>query len=186
METRDFRSLGRSAQEELRRRAVFLVEHDGLSQGEAARIVGVERQAVNIWVRRGSAQPTVCTLDGAGCSGASQCAFRHQARLVDDAVISTALGMSPQKPLTRAQERSYAAMRSNSSTCRLMRPTIIRTTISNSGCGKSRSRGPRISSKPISDQRCAAFSGRHRGLRRMSRHLLSDMLPDMYGISMGH
>ena len=52
MEKRDFRSHGRSAQEELRRRAVFLLEHDGLSQGKAARLIGVERQAVNIWVRR--------------------------------------------------------------------------------------------------------------------------------------
>jgi DNA-directed RNA polymerase specialized sigma24 family protein len=42
MNRRGFRRIGRSAQEELRRRAVFLVEHDGLTQAEAARVVGVE------------------------------------------------------------------------------------------------------------------------------------------------
>jgi transposase len=36
MEARDFRSIGRAAQEELRRRALFLVERRGLSQGRAA------------------------------------------------------------------------------------------------------------------------------------------------------
>ena len=64
MATRDFRSIGRSAQEELRRRAVFLVEHDGLSQVEAARLVGVQRQAVNIWVRRYRAAGEDGLLDG--------------------------------------------------------------------------------------------------------------------------
>jgi transposase len=52
MDTRDFRSIGRSAQEALRRRALFLIEHEGLTQAEAARVVGVQRQAVNIWLRR--------------------------------------------------------------------------------------------------------------------------------------
>ena len=52
MEARDFRSIGRAAQEELRRRALFLIERQGLSQGQAARLVGVHRQTVNTWVRR--------------------------------------------------------------------------------------------------------------------------------------
>lgn len=48
MDKRDFRGISRWAQEELRRRAVFLFEHDGLTQTDAARVVGVERQAVSI------------------------------------------------------------------------------------------------------------------------------------------
>ena len=64
MDRRDFRSIGRSAQEELRRRAVFLVEHDGLTQAEAARVVGVERQAVNIWLKRHRAEGDDGLLDG--------------------------------------------------------------------------------------------------------------------------
>ena len=52
MEARDFRSIGRAAQEELRRRALVLIEQNGMSQAEAARAVGVQRQAVNIWLRR--------------------------------------------------------------------------------------------------------------------------------------
>ena len=48
METRDFRSIGRPAQEELRRRALVLVLQQGLSQAEAAQVVGVQRQTVNI------------------------------------------------------------------------------------------------------------------------------------------
>jgi transposase len=52
MEGRDFRSIGRSAQEELRRRALVLIEQQGLSQAQAAEVVGVQRQTVNIktWV----------------------------------------------------------------------------------------------------------------------------------------
>jgi transposase len=52
MEQQDFRSIGRAAQEALRRRALWLVEHEGLSQGEVARLVGVHRQTVNVWVKR--------------------------------------------------------------------------------------------------------------------------------------
>ena len=52
MERQDFRSIGRPAQEELRRRALWLIEHVGKSQGETARIVGVHRQTVNSWVQR--------------------------------------------------------------------------------------------------------------------------------------
>jgi transposase len=47
---RDARSLPQVAQEELRRTAIRLVG-EGRSQGEAARIVGVHRQAVNRWVK---------------------------------------------------------------------------------------------------------------------------------------
>ena len=52
MEGRDFRSIGRAAQEELRRRALWLIAHEGLSQAEAAKVVGVHRQTVNIWTKR--------------------------------------------------------------------------------------------------------------------------------------
>ena len=52
MEARDFRGLGRAAQEALRRRALFLIEHEGMSQAQAARVVGVHRQTVTIWQRR--------------------------------------------------------------------------------------------------------------------------------------
>ena len=49
MEARDFRGLGREAQEALRRRALFLVEQEGMTQGQAALAVGVHRQTVNVW-----------------------------------------------------------------------------------------------------------------------------------------
>ena len=52
MEARDFRGLGRAAQEALRRRALFLVEREGMTQAQAALAVGVHRQTVNIWLRR--------------------------------------------------------------------------------------------------------------------------------------
>ena len=39
MDARDFRGIGRPAQEELRRRALFLIEHEGMTQAEAARAV---------------------------------------------------------------------------------------------------------------------------------------------------
>jgi transposase len=64
MEARDFRSIGRAAQEELRRRALFLIEHEGMSQAEAARAVGVQRQAVNIWLKRYRDQGEDGILDG--------------------------------------------------------------------------------------------------------------------------
>jgi transposase len=64
MEARDFRSIGRAAQEELRRRALVLVEQQGLSQAEAARVVGVQRQTVNIWLQRYRAQGDDGVLDG--------------------------------------------------------------------------------------------------------------------------
>ncbi len=64
MQARDFRSIGRAAQEELRRRALFLIEHEGLSQGQAAQMVGVHRQTVNSWVQRYRAQGEQGVLDG--------------------------------------------------------------------------------------------------------------------------
>src|ERR671921_1358837 len=64
MEARDFRSIGRAAQEELRRRALFLIEQQGLSQGQAAQMVGVHRQTVNIWLRRCREQGEEGVLDG--------------------------------------------------------------------------------------------------------------------------
>src|SRR3954447_25313110 len=64
MEARDFRSIGRPAQEELRRRAMVLVEQQGLSQGQAARVVGVHRQTVNVWLKRYRERGEEGVLDG--------------------------------------------------------------------------------------------------------------------------
>ena len=64
MDERDFRGIGRPAQEELRRRALVLILREGLSQGEAAWVVGVQRQTVNIWLRRYRAQGEDGVLDG--------------------------------------------------------------------------------------------------------------------------
>jgi len=64
MEARDFRSIGRAAQEELRRRALFLIERQGLSQGRAAQVVGVHRQTVNTWVKRHRERGEEGVLDG--------------------------------------------------------------------------------------------------------------------------
>jgi transposase len=64
MQARDFRSIGRAAQEELRRRALFLIEQEGLSQGQAAQMVGVHRQTVNIWLKRYRQQGEEGVLDG--------------------------------------------------------------------------------------------------------------------------
>ncbi len=63
MQARDFRSIGRAAQEELRRRALFLIEQ-GLSQGQAAQMVGVHRQTVNMWLKRYRQQGEDGVLDG--------------------------------------------------------------------------------------------------------------------------
>lgn len=52
MERKDFRSIGRDAQEGLRERAVYLVLHEGRTQAEAAGLVGVHRQVVNRWILR--------------------------------------------------------------------------------------------------------------------------------------
>src|SRR3954447_11621268 len=64
MDARDFRGIGRPAQEELRRRALFLIEHEGMSQAQAARAVGVQRQTVNVWGRRYRERGEDGVLDG--------------------------------------------------------------------------------------------------------------------------
>src|SRR3954454_464792 len=64
MEARDFRGLGRPAQEALRRRALFLIEREGMTQAEAARAVGVHRQTVNIWQQRYRERGEGGLLDG--------------------------------------------------------------------------------------------------------------------------
>ena len=64
MDERDFRGIGRPAQEELRRRALVLILQQGLSQAEAAAMVGVQRQTVNIWLKRYRAQGEEGVLDG--------------------------------------------------------------------------------------------------------------------------
>ena len=64
VERTDFRSLGRKAQEALRERAVYLVLHEGMRQGEAARAVGVHRQVVNRWLQRHQEAGAVGLLDG--------------------------------------------------------------------------------------------------------------------------
>jgi transposase len=64
MQARDFRSIGRAAQEELRRRALVLIEQQGLSQGQAARLAGVHRQTVNTWVKRHRERGEEGVLDG--------------------------------------------------------------------------------------------------------------------------
>ena len=52
MERMEFRSIGPDAQEALRERAVYLVLHEGMTQGETARAVGVHRQVVNRRLQR--------------------------------------------------------------------------------------------------------------------------------------
>src|SRR5919199_2031911 len=64
MEARDLRSIGRAAQEELRRRALLMIERQGLSQGRAAQLVGVHRQTVNTWVKRYRERGEEGVLDG--------------------------------------------------------------------------------------------------------------------------
>ena len=64
MEARDFRSIGRAAQEALRRRAIVLVEHEGMTQAAAAQAVGVHRQTVNLWRKRYREQGEAGVLDG--------------------------------------------------------------------------------------------------------------------------
>ena len=52
MQQKDFRGIGRDAQEALRARAVFLVLTVGKTQAEAAQAVGTSRQTVNQWLKR--------------------------------------------------------------------------------------------------------------------------------------
>src|SRR4051794_34429715 len=151
MDARDFRGIGRPAQEELRRRALFLIEHEGMTQAQAARAVGVHRQTVNVWQRRYRERGEDGLLDGRRVSPR-----RGRGRLTGDEArqvrgwiaegtpdrlglpfalwtsravrelverrlgkrlgLSTVplylrrWGMTPQKPLTRAKERSPAAV----------------------------------------------------------------------------
>lgn len=64
MRERDFRGLGRDAQEALRERGVFLVLHEGLTQGQAAAAVGVSRQVVNRWIKRHEQEGLAGLKDG--------------------------------------------------------------------------------------------------------------------------
>ena len=70
MDAVDFRSIGRAAQEALRRRAIVLVEQNGMSQAEAARAVGVQRQTVNLWLKWYREQGEPASSTGGGCPGA--------------------------------------------------------------------------------------------------------------------
>jgi transposase len=151
MEARDFRSIGRAAQEELRRRALFLIERQGLSQGRAAQLVGVHRQTVNIWVKRYRERGEEGVLDGRRVSprrgkgrltaeeagqvrgwisdgtpdqldlpfalwtsrAVRELIERRFAKRLGLTAVQAYLwrwGMSPQKPLVRARERSPAAI----------------------------------------------------------------------------
>ncbi len=150
MEAQDFRGLGRPAQEALRRRALFLIEQEGLSQAQAAQAVGVHRQTVNIWLKRYREQGEDGILDGRRVSPrcgrgllttdeAGQVRGWLTGRTPDQLELPFALwtsravrelierrlekrlglstvrlylqrwGMTPQKPLVRAKERSPAA-----------------------------------------------------------------------------
>src|SRR4051795_1234156 len=151
MDARDFRGLGRSAQEELRRRALFLIEHEGMTQARAARAVGVHRQTVNVWHKRYRERGEDGLLDGRRVSPGrgkgrltgeeagkargwiaegtpdrldlpfalwTSRAVREliERRLAKRLGLSTVplylrrWGMTPQKPLVRAKERSPAAV----------------------------------------------------------------------------
>src|SRR3954452_250056 len=151
MDARDFRGIGRSAQEELRRRALFLIEHEGMTQAQAALAVGVHRQTVNVWHKRYRERGEDGLLDGrrvasgrgkgrltgeeAGKAGGwiaegtpdrldlpfalwTSRAVRElvERRLEKRLGLSTVplslrrWGITPQKPLTRAKERSPAAV----------------------------------------------------------------------------
>src|SRR5918997_862961 len=151
MEARDFRGLGREAQEALRRRALFLVEQEGMTQGQAALAARAPRQAGNIWLGRYRERGEDGVLDGrrvsprrgkglltaeeadkargwiaAGTPDALGLPFalwtgRAVRELVERRLgkrlgLSTVRlylqrwGMTPQKPLTRAKERSPFAV----------------------------------------------------------------------------
>jgi transposase len=64
MQARDVRSIGWAAQEELRRRALFSIERQGLRQDQAAPMVGVHRQTVNAGVKSHREQGEAGVLDG--------------------------------------------------------------------------------------------------------------------------
>jgi transposase len=151
MEARDFRGLGRAAQEALRRRALFLVEREGMTQAQAAVAVGVHRQTVNIWLKRYRERGEDGVLDGRRVSPrrgegllTAEEADKVRGWLAGQAPDGLGLpfalwtgravrelierrfgkrlglstvrlylrrwGMTPQKPLVRAKERSPAAI----------------------------------------------------------------------------
>src|SRR4051794_39344414 len=151
MDARDFRGIGRPAQEELRRRALFPIEHEGMTQAEAARAVGVHRQTVNIWHKRYRERGEDGLLDGRrvsprrgkgalsadeagqapawvvgqtpdqlrlpfalwtgrGVGGLVERRFGKRLGLSTVPLYLRRWGMTPQKPLARAKERSPAAI----------------------------------------------------------------------------
>jgi len=83
MDYTDFRSIGRGAREALRERAVYLVLHDGMTQGEAAAAVGRSdrgkrsprghRQVVNRWIQRHRDVGVAGLLDGRRVSPRKGC-----------------------------------------------------------------------------------------------------------------
>ena len=151
MEKRDFRSIGRDAQEELRARAIYLVKVLGKTQADAASGVGSSRQTVNQWLKRHAeageeALPDgrrVSPRKGKGVLTAAE-ARRVQGWLTDKCpeqlklpyvlwtvgvvrelirrrlgkalgestvrLYLTRWGFTPQKPLSRATQRSDAAI----------------------------------------------------------------------------
>src|SRR3954453_21686230 len=152
MEARGFRGLGRSAQEALRGRALFLIEREGMTQAQAAMAVGVHRQTVNVWLKRyrergedgvldgrwvsarrgkglltadeaGQAQAwiTGTTPDRQGLSwglwtrrAVRELIERRFGKRLGLSTVQLYLkrwGMTPQRPLARAKERSPAAIR---------------------------------------------------------------------------
>src|ERR671929_2023828 len=151
MEARDFRGLGRPAQEALRRRALILIEREGMTQAQAALAVGVHRQTVNIWCRRYRERGEDGVLDGRrvsprrgkGLLTAEQAGqvrgwiaegtpdglglpfalwtsravrelierrFGKRLGLSTVPLYLRRWGLTPQKPLVRAKERSPAAI----------------------------------------------------------------------------
>src|SRR5689334_4471904 len=151
MDARDFRGIGRPAQEALRRRALFLIEREGMTQAEAARAVGVHRQTVNVWHKRYRERGEDGLLDGRRVSprrgkglltaeeaekvrgwiaegtpdrlglpfalwtsrAVRELVERRLAKRLGLSTVPLYLrrwGMTPQKPLVRAKERSPAAI----------------------------------------------------------------------------
>src|SRR3954471_8784348 len=151
MDARDFRGLGRPAQEALRRRALFLIEREGMTQGQAALAVGVHRQTVNVWQKRCRERGEDGLLDGRRVSprrdkglltaeeagkvrgwiaegtpdrlelpwplwpsrAGRELIERRFGKRLGPSTVPLYLrrwGMTPQKPLVRAKERSPAAV----------------------------------------------------------------------------
>jgi transposase len=151
VEARDFRGLGRARQEALRRRALFLVEHERTTRAQAAVAVGAHRQTVSIWLKRYRERGEDGVLDGGRVSPrrgkgllTAEEAGQVRAWVADGTPDRLALpwalwtsravrelverrfgkrlglstvqlylkrwGMTPQKPVARAKERSPAAV----------------------------------------------------------------------------